>query len=184
MFASLLQRRLWTCWCTKSHRNMAHMRVSLLVSLLNKLLCHSIFMSKKTTALGAVVPSLSVVLGGWFITAQTHQGNHSHIMTLILEGPQHWGEAVWWKDCRGSGPAFHSYTLGWSVLRASTHPFTDSCPVSVFRLKASATLCAYVESPVQKRLWSWDPNETLILVGAHRCKCWRNNNRWNITVIY
>lgn len=74
--------------------------------------------------------------------------------------------------------------MGWSVLRASAHPFTDTCLVSVFRLKASATLCACVEYLVQKRLWSLCPNETLIVVGAHRCKCCRNNNRWNITVIY
>lgn len=38
------------------------------------------------------------------------------------------------------------------MLRASTRPFTNTFPVSVFRLKASDTLYAYVETLLQKRL--------------------------------
>lgn len=106
-----------TCWCTKSHRHMARVRVSLLLSLLNKLLCHSIFMSKKTTALGAIVTSRSVAVGGWFITAQIHQGNHSHTMPFILEVPQHWGKAERGRGCRGSEPDCHNHCIFLSTAR-------------------------------------------------------------------
>ena len=50
---------------------------------------------------------------------------------------------------------FSSVMLGGLVSampRASTRPFTDICPVSVFRLKASDTLYEYVEPLLQKRL--------------------------------
>lgn len=51
--------------------------------------------------------------------------------------------------------AFSSIVLGRLVStmpRASIHSFTDTCPVSVFRLKASDTPYAYVEPLLQKRL--------------------------------
>lgn len=50
---------------------------------------------------------------------------------------------------------FHSIMLGGLVSetpRASTRPFTDTCLVSVFRLKASDTLYAYMEPLLQKGL--------------------------------
>lgn len=50
---------------------------------------------------------------------------------------------------------FPSIMLGGLVSampRASTRPFTDTCLVSVFRLKASDSLHAYMEPLLQKRL--------------------------------
>lgn len=142
---------------------------------------------------GVITPPHSAALVRWFALPQYSKWISTTAAFWIhtrstREVPWHQGKAD-----EGKGPPavraqlrtlLHVLPVAGWMARASTPPFAHKGPVSLFRQKISNTVMAMCgpsckrdfDLLIQTRLWSYP--------GAHRWKCWRNNNRWNITVMY